>query len=124
MKKLIINKDIILSQLGKYGEDDTFDFWYYRNHILFEKNDFYRDLYEDSIEYGYDDDDFSDIYDILKGKKIIKDNKIVLPKGEYNIEFKYDNILGNTLAEFEINGVIFSNFRKDFYKKYNEITVE
>ena len=124
MKKLIINKDIILSQFGKYGKDDTFDFWYYRNHILLERNDFYRDIDEDEIDYRYDNEDFSDIYDILQDSGIIKEDKIVLPKGKYNIEFKYNDLLDDTVAEFEINGVIFTNFRKDFYKNYNETTVE
>ena len=112
MKKLIINKDIILSQFGKYGVDDTFDFWYYRN------------LDEDAIDYGYDNEDFSDIYDILQDSGIIKEDKIVLPKGEYNIELKYNDLVDDTTVEFEINGVVFTNFHKDFYERYNEVIVK
>ena len=124
MKKLIINKDIILSQFGKYGVDDTFDFWYYRNHILLERNDFYRDIDEDEIDYRYDNEDFSDIYDILQDSGIIKEDKIVLPKGEYNIELKYNDLVDDTTVEFEINGVVFTNFHKDFYERYNEVIVK
>lgn len=90
MRKLVVKEDHILAELYKFGEDDTFDFWYYRVNDAFSKNKFYKTVNTN----GYDNENYSDIEKILINANIIKDYyKIVIPRGEWDLieyEDKWD----------------------------------
>lgn len=121
MKKIVIIKDCELAKLYKFGIDDTFDYWYWRNHNIFFKNDFYEKINID----GYDEEIFSNVELKLKEGGILKNNKIIIPKGEYDL-IEYEDQYGEDFVkswEIKVNGVILTNLcdmldeKRMFYKK-------
>lgn len=107
MKTLVVRKDYILTELYRFGCDDNFDYWYWRNNNIFEKNNFYKKLCSD----GYDDEKYPEIADILTKAKILDGKYIVIPKGEYSLMENHQDDTWDIL----INGVninIINLFRK------------
>ncbi|HGD0580660.1 TPA: hypothetical protein ACH354_002323 [Clostridium perfringens] len=103
MKKLKVTNDYELTILYRFGMNDTFDFWYWRNHNLFLKNDFYE-----NIDINNDEEKFPKIELKLKECGIMKHNKIIIPKGEYYL-IEYEENFGNEIFkcwEIKVNGVI------------------
>ncbi len=121
MKKLVVVKEYELAQFYTYGIDDTFDYWYWRNHNIFFKNDFYEKV---NI-YGYDEEVFPNIELKLKKSGILKNNKIIIPKGVYDL-IEYKEKYGEDVVEsweIKVNGVVLTslcnmlNEKRRFYKK-------
>ena len=98
--KLKLSQDYVLCKFYTYGEDDTFDYFYWRNNILFRKNSFYEHV---NIE-NYDNEEYPEIEIELKNAKMIKNNCFILPKGEHEL-----SILDDGYWELDINGVVLTD---------------
>lgn len=100
--KLRIKQDYVLCEFYKFGEDDTFDYFYYRNHDLFIKNNFYKNY---NWNIGYRNDVYSNELKELSNANIIKNDKFILPKGVYDLKEI------NETWELNINNIIVSNLK-------------
>ena len=78
--KLKLSQDYVLCKFYTYGEDDTFDYFYWRNNILFRKNSFYEHV---NIE-NYDNEEYPEIEIELKNAKMIKIIVSSCQKGSMN----------------------------------------
>lgn len=114
MKRLVVNEDYVLTELYKFGDDDNFDYWYWRNNNIFDKNNFYKKL----SEYGYADEKYPHIETILIEAKILNGKYIVIPKGNYSlIENNNDDTWDVLINGVNIN--IINLFRKSRFG-YND----
>lgn len=114
MKRLVVNEDYVLTELYRFGDDDNFDYWYWRNNNIFDKNNFYKKL----SEYGYADEKYPDIENILIEAKILNGKYIVIPKGNYSlIENNNDDTWDVLINGVNIN--IINLFRKSRFG-YND----
>ena len=113
MDNLIIKKDYVMYRFYKYGEDDTFDYFYWRNYDVFKYNNRFSKI---NIE-GYD----RELYPIeelkLKNSNLISHNCFVLPKGKYECKC-YKSKHGTDLWLLNINGIILNI--KDLSKNNKE----
>lgn len=114
MKRLVVNEDYVLTELYRFGDDNNFDYWYWRNNNIFDKNNFYKKL----SEYGYADEKYPDIENILIEAKILNGKYIVIPKGNYSlIENNNDDTWDVLINGVNIN--IINLFRKSRFG-YND----
>ncbi|WP_195966816.1 hypothetical protein [Clostridium sp. 1001283B150210_160208_E6] len=114
MKRLVVNEDYVLTELYRFGDDDNFDYWYWRNNNIFDKNNFYKKL----SEYGYADEKYPDIENILIEAKILNGKYIVIPKSNYSlIENNNDDTWDVLINGVNIN--IINLFRKSRFG-YND----
>lgn len=116
MSKLIIKKDYVMYKFYKYGVEDTFDYFYWRNYQVFKHNQNFSKI---NIE-GYDDEKYTKEETILIQHGFIFNDCFILPKGEYDCKcFKYMNKIDSWILN--INGITLelkdlSKDNKDYFK--------
>lgn len=103
MGKLKIKKDYELYKFFRFGIEDDFNYFYYRNHNIFLNEDFSKININ-----GYDNETFDSEFIKCYNAGLIGHEKFRLPRGEYELEHRTQTIGNKTFKSwiFEVNGVM------------------
>lgn len=106
--KLQVKKCYVLNEFYKHGISDDFNYFYYRNHKVFNKNSFYEAI---DIESFYDDEKYPKVETALKKANLIMSNCFVLPEGIHDLTIIEEIFGGKTYVSWEvkIGEIILSN---------------